>query len=89
MLSSDDIAEAAVEKRPAGAQIAVEMTALGSRKLARLTRDHIGKRVAMFVRGKLVSAPIIRAEIREGRAIITGDFTYDEATAIVIDLGSR
>jgi preprotein translocase subunit SecD len=89
MLSSKDIAEATVERLPTGAQIVVEMTELGSEKLARLTRDHIGKRVAMLVRGKLASAPIIRAEIREGRAIITGHFTYDEATAIVIDLGSK
>jgi preprotein translocase subunit SecD len=88
-LSSKDIAEATVEKFAMGARISVVMTELGAEKLARLTRNNIGKRVAMLVRGKLTSAPVIRAEIREGRAIITGDFTYDEAAAIVIDLGSK
>lgn len=89
MLSSKDIAEATVEKLPTGAQISVVMTELGAEKLARLTRNNIGKRVAMLIRGELASAPTIRDEIREGRAVITGDFTYEEASAIAIDLGTK
>jgi preprotein translocase subunit SecD len=62
--------------------IDLTFTEPGKEKLARLTRDHLQERVGMLVDGRLVSAPIINAPILEGRALIEGDFTEEEARRI-------
>src|SRR4051812_8281987 len=44
------------DRRPA---VAFQLTALGAARLAMLTRSHIGRRIAILVGGKVVSAPRI------------------------------
>jgi hypothetical protein len=39
----------------------------------------LDKRLAILVAGKVILAPIIRTEINDGRALIAGDFTQEEA----------
>ncbi len=51
----------------------------GTEKLSEITRENIGKRMAILVDGVLVTAPIIRAEISGGEAIINGGFNEEEA----------
>ncbi len=54
----------------------------GTRMFADITKGHIGERFAIFVDNELVSAPVIRAEITNGQAQITGNFTQDEAKVL-------
>jgi preprotein translocase subunit SecD len=42
----------------------------GTRLLAELTRNNIGKRIGMVLNGELVTAPIVQAEIPNGTALI-------------------
>jgi len=82
VLTNEDIASASVtrwEDRPA---VDLTLTEAGKEKFAEFTGANIGKRAAMLVNGKLVTAPIIRAPILEGRALINGDFTEQEAKRI-------
>lgn len=65
--------------------IAIELTANGRKAFAELTRQNIGKRLAIVVDGKLLTAPIIRSEIPGGSAMITGNFSDQEAK----DLASK
>jgi preprotein translocase subunit SecD len=51
----------------------------GKEKLARITSEHIGERIGILVDGRLVSAPTINAPILEGRAMIAGYFTEEQA----------
>ncbi len=51
----------------------------GKRLFAEITKGHIGERFAIFVDDELVSAPVIQAEITNGQAQITGNFTPEEA----------
>ena len=60
----------------------VTMTAEGKGRLAALTRLHKGERLGMIVDGVLVTAPVIRAAITEGRALVTGHFSEEEARRI-------
>lgn len=60
----------------------LRFTASGKEKFAQITRQHLKKRIGILVDGKLVSAPIINAPILEGRAIIQGSFTEQEAQRI-------
>lgn len=58
----------------------------GSKLFEKITRDNTGKQLAIFLDGKLMSAPRINEPISGGRAIISGNFTSDEARTLVHNL---
>jgi SecDF, P1 head subdomain len=60
-------------------EIAVTFTEQGRQHFAEVTRESIGKRLAIIINGQIYSAPVIRTEISGGKAQITGDFTAQEA----------
>jgi preprotein translocase subunit SecD len=66
----------------------------GARTFKELTRENVGKRMAilLFERGKgeVITAPVIRAEIGGGRVQISGRMTTQEAneTALLLRAGS-
>jgi len=63
-------------------QVEVSFTEEGRTRFAEITRANVGKRLAILVEGKVIIAPIIRTEIRDGRALITGDFTDEDAKGL-------
>ena len=44
-----------------------------------LTKRLLGKQIAIFVGGEMLTAPTVQAVISDGRAVITGDYTIDSA----------
>jgi RNA polymerase sigma factor (sigma-70 family) len=64
------------------ARIDVEFSEVGAELFAAITRENINKRLAIVVDGHLYSAPVIRSEISQGKAQITGSFTEEEARAL-------
>lgn len=58
----------------------------GSDLFAKITRENVGSVLGIFLDGNLMQAPYIREEITGGEAVITGDFTPDEAKRVVRDL---
>jgi protein-export membrane protein SecD len=64
-------------------QVALRFDDEGSRMFADLTRENIGKRIAILIDGQIVSAPTVQTEITNGQAVITGDFTQKEAKMLV------
>lgn len=58
----------------------------GSDLFAKITRENTGSVLGIFLDGNLMEAPYIREEIPNGEAVITGDFTLDQAKQIVRDL---
>jgi len=54
----------------------------GREKLAMVTGQHVTERMGMVVDGRLLSAPRINAAITQGRAVIVGAFTEQEARRI-------
>ena len=55
---------------------------------AKLTRENVGRRLAIVVDGKVLSAPVIRAPITVGSGQLTGDFTAPEAEHLASALES-
>lgn len=51
----------------------------GARLFQEITRDNLGRNLAIFLDGEPISEPVIREEIRGGEAIISGGFTTSEA----------
>ncbi len=58
----------------------------GAIKFARLTRENVGRRLAIVLDGNVKSAPNIREEIPSGEAVIEGRFTPEEANDLAIVL---
>ena len=61
---------------------------LGSQKFGRATTDNVGKRLAIVLDGKLISAPNINEPITSGNGMISGNFTFQEATDLALLLRS-
>jgi preprotein translocase subunit SecD len=70
------------------------LDAKGARIFKDVTRDNVGKRMAIILfekgKGEVVTAPVIRAEIGGGRVQISGRMTTSEAndTALLLRAGS-
>lgn len=60
----------------------------GGRMFQELTKRNIGKRIAIFVGGQLVSAPTVQSEIIGGSAVITGSQNIQEAQVLARDLNT-
>ncbi|MFC1599770.1 protein translocase subunit SecF [Patescibacteria group bacterium] len=60
----------------------------GSELFTQITEKNIGKPLAIFVGGELISAPTVRTKITGGNAIIEGSFSIDEATTLARDLNT-
>jgi preprotein translocase subunit SecD len=67
-------------------EIAITFTQRGAKRFAEVTRDHVGKRLAIVIDGKVYSAPKIMTEIPGGKALISGSFTDQEATELAARL---
>ena len=72
----------------AGPQVAIEFSDKGSKKFGELTRKNIGKPLPIFLDGQPISAPTVQQEILGGSAVITGQFSLDEAKNLAIQLNA-
>ena len=64
-------------------RIEIAFTDEGKKRFAEVTRQSIGKRLAIVIGGQLYSAPKIMTEISGGTAAISGSFSQQEATELV------
>lgn len=60
----------------------------GKQLFAEATRRNIGKQIGIFIDQFLISAPVVEQEISDGNAIISGDFTLEEAKQLAISINS-
>ncbi|MDR3338966.1 MAG: protein translocase subunit SecDF [Candidatus Symbiothrix sp.] len=61
------------------AEVNMTMNSDGTKKWARLTKENIGKPVAIVLDNHVYSAPVVQVEISNGRSNITGQFTPEDA----------
>lgn len=66
--------------------IGLQFNAEGTELFAKITRENSGSVLGIFLDENLVEAPYIREEITGGEAVITGDFSGEQAKQIVRDL---
>lgn len=89
VISNDDVASTSAVIRDGRPVVELTFTEIGREKFAEATEVGIGKHAGIFLDGKLVSAPFIKAPIHEGKALIVGDFTEDEARKIARGIISK
>jgi len=78
-VSQDDVDSAVVNMWDGKWTVEIVLTSAGTRNFEELTENNVGKRCGMVLNGRLVSAPVIMAPIRGGRAIVADNFTEREA----------
>ncbi len=80
-LTGDVIVDARPEfgNNRATAEVSMTMNAEGAKIWARLTKENIGKQIAIVLDGYVYSFPVVQNEIKGGRSSITGNFTVQEA----------
>jgi len=66
--------------------VIVDFNEEGKALFAKITRENVGRQLAIFLDGGLISSPVIREEISGGNAVISGGFTVDEAKVLVRNL---
>ncbi len=80
-LSGDVVTNARAEfgNNKATAEVTMTMNAEGAQKWARLTKENIGKQIAIVLDNYVYSYPVVNDEIKGGRSSITGNFSVAEA----------
>ena len=68
------------QRRGGNPGVSMTMNAEGANVWARLTKENIGRQVAIVLDGTVYSYPTVQTEITGGSSSITGNFTIDEAT---------
>lgn len=63
--------------------VSMTMNAEGANIWARLTKDNIGKQIAIVLDGTVYSYPVVNGEITGGNSQISGHFDVEEATDLV------
>ncbi len=68
--------------------VSFSLDRVGAQKFGRATTDNVGKRLAIILDGKIVSAPTINEPITSGSGVISGNFSFQEATDLALLLRS-
>ncbi len=69
-------------------RVGLQFDETGTKLFADITKANVGKRVAIYLDGFSISSPVVREEIKDGKAVISGQFTPVEAKQLVGRLNS-
>ncbi|MFA5841182.1 MAG: protein translocase subunit SecD [Candidatus Paceibacterota bacterium] len=69
-------------------KVSLQFNDVGTKLFAQITKDNVGKMVAIYLDGAPISTPVVREEIPNGQAVISGSFTPTEAKQLVGRLNS-
>lgn len=69
-------------------QVQLQFTADGAKKFGAITKANLGKPVAIALDNQVISAPVVQQQINTGDAVISGNFTTDQAKNLSIALNA-
>lgn len=84
-LKGDAVSDARVDFDSSGfgqPYISLQFNTDGAKAFAKLTRDNVGRRLAIIIDNEVLSAPNINEPILGGKGQITGTFTFEEASIL-------
>ncbi len=68
--------------------IAIQFNDDGRKLFAEITKNNVGKSLAIVIDGQILMAPVIKDPIINGQATITGSFSLEEAKKLSIQLNA-
>jgi len=81
-------AELAFDPNTNAPEISLQFNDEGSKLFEDLTGRNVGKPIAIYIDGIMLSAPVVQTKISGGKASITGKFTVKEAQDLVKNLNA-
>ncbi len=78
-IGGDYIVEAKAEESNYYNVVSINMNTEGTRRWARMTKENIGRQIAIVINNVVYSFPIVQSAIEGGRSQISGNFTIEEA----------
>ena len=90
VMSGDNLVDAqpSIQNQQNEPTVSFTLDRLGAQKFGRATTDNVGKRLAIVLDGKVISAPNINEPITSGSGVISGNFSFQEATDLSLLLRS-
>ena len=77
------VAQLQFDQQTYQSQVSLEFDDEGAKIFEELTRQNVGKRLAIYLDGVVISAPNVQEAITGGKAQISGDFNVEEAKELV------
>jgi len=83
-LSGKNLDKAIVTRNPndGSPEVSLQFDGEGADMFADITTRNVGKQVAIFLDGRVISAPTVNEKITGGRAVISGNFGIQEAQTL-------
>ena len=88
LLTGADLKNSKAEMQNNNAVVSLEFTGAGATKFESMTRKNIGKTIAIFLDGDLLTNPRVNEAISGGKAVITGQRDLADAQRIALLLRS-
>ncbi len=90
ILSGDNLVDAkpTMDTQTNETVVSFSLDRVGAKKFGKATSNGVGKRLAIVLDGKIISAPSVREPIIGGSGQISGDFTFQSATDLALLLRS-
>ena len=88
LLHGDLLEDASVSFQEGKPAVGFRFNKEGARKFANITRNNVGKILAIVLDNQVITAPVINGPILGGVGVITGDFSTDEASRLALLLRS-
>ena len=90
ILNGDNLIDAktAVNPQTNETVVSFKLNRVGAKKFGKATTTGVGKRLAIILDGKIISAPGVREPIIGGSGQISGNFTFQSATDLALLLRS-
>jgi len=86
-ITGDMLTEAHAEPDPNGQyEVRMKLDRRGTKLFDKVTRENVGKNLAIVLDDTIFSAPTIKVPIPDGVAVITGSFTPEEARDLAVVL---
>lgn len=88
LISGNDIESASVGMQESKYVIQLKFNKAGTKKFSDATSKLVGKKIGIFIDGKAIMAPNVESAITNGQAVITGDYTYEQAYEYAVKIQS-
>lgn len=66
--------------------VSLNFTSEGKDFFAKVTKENVGNIVGIFLDGSPISLPVVKEEIKDGKAVISGSFKIDDAKLLIRNL---
>lgn len=88
IVGGEHLTDARADFQGAEAVVAFRFNSFGAKRFGTATRDNVGRRLAIVLDGKVITAPEVKSAITGGSGIITGSFTVQSANDLALMLRS-